>query len=117
MRRPIVALHSSDDDDVIGFPPGSSKEGREDGPSHMGFTHICGTLFMQPHQRRHQGGSHSTIPYYSSSTVLYMWSVRQSMGFVPFPADLEMITRGTGQDVKLHLNGEVTVYLVVDLLV
>ncbi len=35
---------------------------------------------------------------YSSSTVLYM------------------ITRGTGQDVKLHLNGEITVYLVVNLL-
>lgn len=46
-----------------------------------------------------------------------MWSVRQSMGFVPFPADLEMITRGTGQDVKLHLNGEITVDLVVNLLV
>lgn len=55
--------------------------------------------------------------YCSSSTVLYMWSVRQSMGFVPFPADLEMITRGTGQDVKLHLNGEITVDLVVNLLV
>ncbi len=39
------------------------------------------------------------------------------MGFVPFPADLEMITRDTGQDVKLHLNGEITVNLVVNLLV
>ncbi len=105
MRRPIVALHSSDDDDddVIEFPPRSSKEGREDGPSHMGFTHISGTTVL--------------LPYCSSSTVLYMWSVRQSMGSVPFPADLEMITRGTGQDVKLHLNGEITAYLVVNLLV